>query len=47
MSKGFIANPPVNMVRDDDEIYAWRIMAKRGEFIELLFKEYNQGLMVI
>lgn len=47
ITKGYIANPPVSMVRDDEEPYAWRIVVKRGEFIELMFREYNQGLKVI
>ncbi|XP_065360610.1 cubilin homolog [Calliphora vicina] len=44
ITQGYISNPPINMVRNDEEPYAWRILVPRGEFIQLSFHEYNKGL---
>ncbi|XP_037817925.1 cubilin homolog [Lucilia sericata] len=43
-TRGYISNPPVKMVQNDEEPYAWRILVPRGEFIQLYFQEYNKGL---
>lgn len=45
-TNGYISNPPVKMVQNDDNPYAWRIMVQRGQYIQLSFAEYSSGLKV-
>ncbi|XP_075163375.1 cubilin homolog [Haematobia irritans] len=43
-SKGTIESPSPDMIRNDEESYAWRIFVKKGNFIKLDFEHYSEGL---
>ncbi|XP_073838456.1 cubilin homolog [Musca autumnalis] len=43
-TSGFIESPPISLLSNADEPYAWRIMIPRQQYVGLYFNHYRDGL---